>query len=43
MKTRGKGVVPDDKMAEAAGKLHLPIDDWKMADRIADFFKQVRA
>lgn len=43
MKTRGKGVVPDDRMAEAASKLHLPLDDRKMADRIADFFKQARA
>jgi GMP synthase-like glutamine amidotransferase len=43
MKTRGKGVVPEDKMAEAAARLHLPIDDWKMADRIATFFKQPRA
>jgi len=43
MKSRGKGVVPDALMAKAAARLHLPVDDRKMADRIAAFFKQVRA
>ncbi len=43
METRGKGVVPEDRMAEATARLHLPIDDRKMADRIAAFFKQARA
>lgn len=43
MKTRGKGLVPDALMADASSRLHLPIDDWKVADRIAAFFKQTRA
>jgi GMP synthase-like glutamine amidotransferase len=43
MKTRGKGVVPDDLMAAAAGKLTTPLQDKTMAARIAAFFKQPRA
>lgn len=43
MRTRGKGVVPDALLADAASKLSLPPDSRKMADQIADFFKQVRA
>lgn len=43
MKTRGKGVVPDAVMAEAAAKLDLPIQDKTMAGRIAAFFKEPRA
>jgi GMP synthase (glutamine-hydrolysing) len=43
MRTRGKGVVPDALMADAAERLHLPTDSRKMADRIANFFKQARA
>jgi GMP synthase-like glutamine amidotransferase len=43
MKTRGKGVVPDDLMAAAAGKLSTPLQDKTMAARIAAFFKQPRA
>lgn len=43
MRTRGKGLVPDEVMAEAAAKLDLPIQDKTMAGRIAAFFKEPRA
>ena len=43
MRTRGRGVVPDALLADAASKLDLPTDSRKMADQIADFFQQVRA
>lgn len=43
MQTRGKGLVPDDLMVEAASRLALPIDDQTMADQIAAFFKMARA
>lgn len=43
MRTRGKGLVPDAVMAEAAAKLDLPIQDKTMAGRIAAFFKEPRA
>lgn len=43
MKTRGKGVVPDDLMAAATARLSQPLDDRSMAGRIAAFFKQPRA
>lgn len=43
MKTRGRGVVPDDVMAKASDRLALPLDTQTMADRIAAFFKQERA
>jgi GMP synthase-like glutamine amidotransferase len=43
MKTRGKGVVPDDLMAAATARLAQPLDDRTMAGRIAAFFKQPRA
>ncbi len=39
MKTRGKGLVPDDVMAAAAARLDLPLQDKTMAARIAAFFK----
>ncbi|EEW25449.1 type 1 glutamine amidotransferase [Rhodobacter ferrooxidans] len=42
MQTRGKGVVPDDLMAEATARLGTQIDDQAIADRIAAFFKQPR-
>ncbi len=42
MKTRGKGVVPDDLMAKAGARLGTPIDDAKIARRIAEFFKHPR-
>lgn len=43
MKTRGKGLVPDEVMAEAATKLGAPLQDKTMAARIAAFFKAPRA
>jgi GMP synthase-like glutamine amidotransferase len=43
MRTRGKGRVPDALMAAAAARLGKPNSSPKMADRIADFFKQPRA
>jgi GMP synthase-like glutamine amidotransferase len=43
MTHRGKGVVPEALMEEAAQRLHLPTDSRRMADRIATFFKQARA
>ncbi|THD84611.1 type 1 glutamine amidotransferase [Aliigemmobacter aestuarii] len=42
MKTRGKGVVPDDLMAEAGARLGTPLDDKMIARRIAEFFKHPR-
>ncbi|MFM2356638.1 MAG: hypothetical protein RLZZ528_2374, partial [Pseudomonadota bacterium] len=42
MKTRGKGRVPDELMAQATEKLGRPNSSASMADRIADFFKQPR-
>ncbi len=42
MKSRGKGVVPDDLMARATKRLDDPIDDNRLAARIAEFFKQPR-
>lgn len=43
MQTRGKGVVPDDLMAQATARLADPIQDKTMAAQIAAFFKQPRA
>jgi GMP synthase-like glutamine amidotransferase len=43
MKTRGKGLVPDAVMADAAARLDLPLQDKTMAGRIAAFFKEPRA
>ena len=43
MKTRGKGVVPDELMRAATARLAQPLDDRTMAGRIAAFFKQPRA
>ena len=43
MKTRGKGLVPDEVMAEAATKLDAPLQDKTMAAQIAAFFKAPRA
>ena len=42
MKTRGKGLVPDNLMAAAAERLGRPNSSPAIADRIADFFKQNR-
>lgn len=41
--TRGKGVVPDAKLAEAQARLGGPIDDLSVAGEIAAFFTQARA
>jgi len=43
MQTRGKGVVPDALMSEAASRLAQPINDRTIAGQIAAFFKQPRA
>ena len=43
MKTRGKGLVPDEVMAEAATKLGAPLQDKAIAAQIAAFFKAPRA
>jgi GMP synthase-like glutamine amidotransferase len=43
METRGKGRVPDALMEAADKRLGQPNSSAKMADRIADFFKQPRA
>ena len=43
MKTRGKGLVPDQVMADAALRLTEPLQDQTMADQIAAFFKANRA
>jgi GMP synthase-like glutamine amidotransferase len=43
MRTRGKGLVPDEVMAQAATRLTDPLADQTMATRIADFFKHNRA
>lgn len=42
MKTRGKGLVPDNLMAAASERLGRPNSSPAVADRIADFFKQNR-
>ncbi len=39
MKTRGKGLVPDDVMAAASARLNQPLQDRTMAAQIAAFFK----
>lgn len=43
MKTRGKGLVPDEVMAAAATRLADPLQSTTMAGRIAAFFKEPRA
>ncbi|MDR0808920.1 MAG: type 1 glutamine amidotransferase [Gemmobacter sp.] len=42
METRGKGLVPEQVMAEAGTRLDQPIDNCILARRIADFFKAPR-
>ncbi len=42
MKTRGKGIVPDDLMASASARLADPLQDKTMAARIAAFFTAPR-
>lgn len=43
MQTRGKGVVPQDRLDKAAERLALPLDDQIMAEEIAAFFEKERA
>ena len=43
MRTRGKGLVPDEVMANAAEKLKQPLQDRTIAAQIAAFFKTPRA
>lgn len=42
MKTRGKGLVPDDLMAKAGARLGTEIHDKAIARQIAEFFKHPR-
>jgi GMP synthase-like glutamine amidotransferase len=42
MQTRGKGLVPDALMADAAARLDRPLNSQTMAGRIAAFFKEPR-
>ena len=42
IRTRGKGLVPDDVMAKATLRLSIPLQDQTIADQIAAFFKQTR-
>ena len=43
IRTRGKGVVPDDLMAVATERLPDPLQNQTMANQIAAFFKEPRA
>jgi GMP synthase-like glutamine amidotransferase len=43
MRTRGKGLVPDDLMAQATTRLTDPLADQTIAAQIADFFQHNRA
>ena len=43
MRTRGKGVVPPDRMAAATARLADPLNDQAIAARIAAFFKAKRS
>ena len=43
MQTRGRGVVPDDRLRAAAMRLSDPIHDQAIAARIASFFHENRA
>ena len=42
METRGKGVVPDALMSQAAARLGTPLDSGSLADQMAAFFKLPR-
>ena len=42
IKTRGKGVVPDHQLEQATAALGGPIDNQKIADQMAAFFKENR-
>lgn len=43
MTTRGRGVVPDDRLDRAEAQLDRPLDRVPLAKRIAAFFRQSRA
>lgn len=38
--TRGKGVVPDDLMQDARSRMGRPLDNGRMADQFAKFFRE---
>jgi GMP synthase-like glutamine amidotransferase len=40
LRLRAPGVVPDDKIARATANLDKPLDNARLAARIADFFKE---
>jgi hypothetical protein len=42
MRTRGRGVVPEDRLRAAADRLGTPLSDQTIADRIAEFFRRPR-
>jgi GMP synthase-like glutamine amidotransferase len=42
IRTRGRGLVPDDQLAEASATLEQPLATQKIADMFADFFRQPR-
>ena len=42
IRTRGRGVVPDDQLDAALAQLDQPLHTRAMSDRIAAFFKQAR-
>jgi GMP synthase-like glutamine amidotransferase len=42
IRTRGKGVVPDHQLEQASAALGGPIDNDKIADKMATFFKENR-
>lgn len=43
IRTRGKGVVPDEQLLAAAATLDVPLDTQTVADEMAAFFKKERA
>lgn len=43
MRTRGPGLVPDDRLRAAAARLDAPLDDRRIAARIAAFFRHPRS
>ena len=42
LETRGKGVVPDELMAQAASKMGTPLDNGQLADQFETFLKEGR-
>jgi len=42
MRTRGRGIVPEDRLRAAADRLGTPLSDQTIADRIAEFFRRPR-